>query len=302
MITKLLEMALEILTDFGAPAIGVLLIAHMYYEWRFKKMQNKQDETDINVISLENDTMKNVNEVRSESQKRLDYIVDRLHSGEASTEEVQGLLVRTMIALKADSQEQWAKMNAELDRFDSELMDNLVKAIPREMHAVLGHNLEELRGDLNAFMKETRMRFTDDHKGNGAERQAIWGVVHEMKEEIRKLQSTQEAPDMFQEYEFIRSERETRPIIEEIEPVDSPYNVMSRMLEAREIPEENDLSIQDQLVDILKQDGLIPEEQTGDSGEMLNHVFFGPVETTEEIEEEKPQYLIPIREEEEESA
>ena len=85
MITKLLEMALEILTDFGAPAIGVFLIAHMYYEWRFKKMQNKQDETDINVISLENDTMKNVNEVRSESQKRLDYIIDRLHSGEAST-------------------------------------------------------------------------------------------------------------------------------------------------------------------------------------------------------------------------
>ena len=287
MITKLLEMALEILTDFGAPAIGVLLIAHMYYEWRFKKMQNKQDETDINVISLENDTMKNVNEVRSESQKRLDYIVDRLHSGEASTEEVQALLVRTMIALKADSQEQWAKMNAELDRFDSELMDNLVKAIPREMHAVLGHNLEELRGDLNAFMEETRMRFTDDHKGNGAERQAIWGVVHEMKEEIRKLQSTQDPPNMFQEYQMIledrQAEQETRPILEEI----------------REIPEENDLSIQDQLVNILKQDGLIPEAQTGDSGEMLNHVFFGPVETTEEVEEEDPRYLIPIREEEE---
>ncbi len=287
MITKLLEMALEILTDFGAPAIGVLLIAHMYYEWRFKKMQNKQDETDINVISLENDTMKNVNEVRSESQKRLDYIVDRLHSGEASTEEVQALLVRTMIALKADTQEQWAKMNAELDRFDSELMDNLVKAIPREMHAVLGHNLEELRDSLERLWASKRIL---DNK------------VHEMEEEIRKLQSTQEAPDMFQEYEFIRSERETRPIIEEIEPVDSPYNVMSRMLETREIPEENDLSIQDQLVDILKQDGLIPEAQTGDSGEMLNHVFFGPVETTEEIEEEKPQYLIPIREEEEESA
>lgn len=284
MITKLLEMALEILTDFGAPAIGVLLIAHMYYEWRFKKMQSKQDETDINVISLENDTMKNVNKVRSESLKRLDYIVDRLHSGEASTEEVQALLVRTMIALKADSQEQWAKMNAELDRFDSELMDNLVKAIPREMHAVLGHNLEELRGDLNAFMEETRMRFTEHNRGNGAERQAIWGVVHEMKEEIRKLQT---GGDMFKEYQMIlenrQAEQETRPILEEI----------------REIPEENDLSINDFLVEVLKQDGLIPKEQTGDSGEMLNHVFFGPVETTEEIEEEDPQYLIPIEEVEE---
>ena len=297
MITKLLEIALEILTDFGAPAIGVLLIAHMYYEWRFKKMQHKQDETDINVISLENDTMKNVNEVRSESQKRLDYIVDRLHSGEASTEEVQGLLVRTMIALKADSQEQWAKMNAELDRFDSELMDNLVKAIPREMHAVLGHNLEELRGDLSAFMEETRMRFASekdsltwkrmqDINGNGAEHQAIWDAVHEMKEEIRKLQSTQDPPNMFQEYQMILEDREaeeTRPILEEI----------------REIPEENDLSINDFLVEVLKQDGLIPKEQTGDSGEMLNHVFFGPVETTEEVEEEDPRYLIPIREEEE---
>ena len=175
-------------------------------------------------------------------------------------------------------------MNAELDRFDSELMDNLVKAIPREMHAVLGHNLGELRGDLDAFMKETRMRFTQHNDGNGAERQAIWGVVREMKEEIRKLQSN---GNMFHEYQMIledrQAEQETRPILEEI----------------REIPEENDLSIQDQLVNILKQDGLIPEEQTGDSGEMLNHVFFGPVETTEEIEEEDPRYLIPIKEEEE---
>lgn len=285
MITKLLEMALEILTDFGAPAIGVLLIAHMYYEWRFKKMQNKQDETDINVISLENDTMKNVNEVRSESQKRLDYIVDRLHSGEASAEEVQALLVRTMIALKADSQEQWAKMNAELDRFDSELMDNLVKAINREMNNAFDARIHqknlrigELVDSQNAFMEETRL------------------AVHDMNEAIRKLQSTQEAPNMFQEYQMILEDRqagqETRPILEEI----------------REIPEENDLSVNDFLVEVLKQDGLIPKEQTGDSGEMLNHVFFGPVETTEEIEEvetteeikeEDPRYLIPIREEEE---
>ena len=299
MITKLLEIALEILTDFGAPAIGVLLIAHMYYEWRFKKMQNKQDETDINVISLENDTMKNVNEVRSESQKRLDYIVDRLHSGEASAEEVQALLVKSMIALKTDFQESYLTIKEFRRQQHDDIMHNAEEraASSRQTQAVfdeirlefrsIKRSIEELRGDLNAFMEETRMRFTDDHKGNGAERQAIWGVVHEMKEEIRKLQSTQDPPNMFQEYQMIledrQAEQETRPILEEI----------------REIPEENDLSIQDQLVNILKQDGLIPKEQTGDSGEMLNHVFFGPVETTEEIEEEDPRYLIPIREEEE---
>ena len=269
MITKLLEIALEILTDFGAPAIGVLLIAHMYYEWRFKKMQNKQDETDINVISLENDTMKNVNEVRSESQKRLDYIVDRLHSGEASAEEVQALLVKSMIALKTDFQESYLTIKEFRRQQHDDIMHNAEEraASSRQTQAVfdeirlefrsIKRSIEELRGDLNAFMEETRMRFTGDHKGNSAERQAIWGVVHEMKEE-------------------------TRPILEEI----------------REIPEENDLSIQDQLVNILKQDGLIPKEQTGDSGEMLNHVFFGPVETTEEVEEEDPRYLVPIREEE----
>ena len=102
MLTTLLNGALKTLTDFGAGEILILLFVVGYYELRFKNMNKKQEETDYNVISLENSTLKNVSEVRSESQKRLDYFVDRLQSGEASTEEMLTLVVRSMIALKTD--------------------------------------------------------------------------------------------------------------------------------------------------------------------------------------------------------
>lgn len=106
-IPKMLEMALSVVADFGLPAIGCLVIVHMYYEYRWNQINKKQEELDKELLELENETIKNANEVRSESQKRLDYIVDRLQSGEASTEEMLALVVRSMIALKTDIQESY---------------------------------------------------------------------------------------------------------------------------------------------------------------------------------------------------
>ena len=148
------------------------------------------------------------------------------------------------------------------------------------MHAVLGHNLEELRGDLNAFMKETRMRFTDDHKGNGAERQAIWGVVHPLKEEIQEIRSVYDKnfKNIEKDFEW-QNEKLERHMGRIFEHLASAWSGTGP------ITAEKEVSIQDQLVDILKEDGVIPKEKTGNSGDLLNHVYFGPIETMEETHE-----------------
>lgn len=93
MLTTLLNGALKILTDFGAGEILILLFVVGYYEVRFKNMNKKQDETDYNVISLENSTLKNVDNVRVESQKRLDDIVEKLKTGKTDTDGLKEILL-----------------------------------------------------------------------------------------------------------------------------------------------------------------------------------------------------------------
>jgi pyruvate/2-oxoacid:ferredoxin oxidoreductase beta subunit len=74
MLNTILEIALQGLTELGPAAIAILVFCHMYYELRMKIMKAKQAKIDRNVICLENDTLKRMNKIRSESEKRLEKL------------------------------------------------------------------------------------------------------------------------------------------------------------------------------------------------------------------------------------
>ena len=74
MLNTILEKALQGLTELGPAAIAILVTCHMYYELRMKIMKTKQAKIDRNVICLENDTLKRMNKIRSESEKRLEKL------------------------------------------------------------------------------------------------------------------------------------------------------------------------------------------------------------------------------------
>lgn len=171
-ITKILDEALNGLTDFGTGEILILLFVVSYYEMRFKIMNKKQTETDFNVISLENDTLKNVNDVKSATEKRLNHVVDRLQSGEASNEEVLAILVGAMHQLKAEAEAVWTKTDREIKRnwkaVNDDFKDNMNSAIHGELRRSFDEALERLneqytsllcvKTDLKSFMIETRAR------------------------------------------------------------------------------------------------------------------------------------------------
>ena len=74
MLNTILEKALQGLTELGPAAIAILVTCHMYYELRMKIMKTTQAKIDRNVICLENDTLKRMNKIRSESEKRLEKL------------------------------------------------------------------------------------------------------------------------------------------------------------------------------------------------------------------------------------
>ena len=245
MLTTLLNGALKILTDFGAGEILILLFVVGYYEVRFKNMNKKQEETDYNVISLENSTLKNVSEVRSESQKRLDYFVDRLQSGEASTEEMLALVVRSMIALKTDFQESYLT----------------AKEFRRQQHDDIMHNAKE-----RAASSEQSQAVFDEIRD---EFKRVNDRVDHYERAYRKLKATLD--DLVELSEITRT-----PILSSIEPQEevleeSPAHI-EPMLETRETNTEfHDLNIEEMEAEDPEKDVyLVPI--TGDEPKIIDVV------------------------------
>jgi len=83
MLNTILEIALQGLTELGPAAIAILVTCHMYYELRMKIMKTKQAKIDRNVICLENDTLKRMNKIRSESEKRLENLDSVIQNNDA---------------------------------------------------------------------------------------------------------------------------------------------------------------------------------------------------------------------------
>ena len=83
MFNTILEKALQGLTELGPAAIAILVTCHMYYELRMKIMKTKQAKIDRNVICLENDTLKRMNKIRGESEKRLETLDSVIQNNDA---------------------------------------------------------------------------------------------------------------------------------------------------------------------------------------------------------------------------
>jgi len=87
MLNTILEKALQGLTELGPAAIAILVTCHMYYELRMKIMNTKQAKIDRNVICLENDTLKRMNKIRGESEKRLEKLDSVFQNNDAINDE-----------------------------------------------------------------------------------------------------------------------------------------------------------------------------------------------------------------------
>ena len=96
MFNTILEKALQGLTELGPAAIAILVTCHMYYELRMKIMKTKQAKIDRNVICLENDTLKRMNKIRSESEKRLEKLDLVIQNNDAINDE-HFLLIREVL-------------------------------------------------------------------------------------------------------------------------------------------------------------------------------------------------------------
>lgn len=243
-ITKILDEALNGLTDFGTGEILILLFVVSYYEMRFKIMNKKQTETDFNVISLENDTLKNVNDVKSATEKRLNHVVDRLQSGEASNEEVLAILVGAMRQLKAEAEAVWAKTDREIkDNWkdvNDDFKDNMNSAIHGELRRSFDEALERLneqytsllcvKVDLETFMMEARMRL--DSLDSKVLQSVKWrDYLIDIDLEIEETQEKNELHDFY--LEEMEAEDPEKYVFTPVEEVDEPniIHVLEERLE-----------------------------------------------------------------------
>ena len=242
MFTTILKEALEGLTAFGTAEIAILLFVVAYYELRFKIMNRKQTETDYNVISLENNTLKNVNEVRTESQKRLDDLVEQLQSEGNSTEEVLNILSDAVTALGAEH--------------------------------------EEVRNDLSVFMLEARTAIS----GLGDYTESIGSRAHNsrMKYNIqigklrKDLEQLRLQVDSNKTQMCYDDDAEALKRRAEVERLDDKIDRILQFLALSwdgngPMTNEEEVFLQDHLVATLKEQRIIPDDEVGDSADLLKN-------------------------------
>lgn len=235
MFTTILKEALEGLTAFGTAEIAILLFVVAYYELRFKIMNKKQTETDYNVISLENNTLKNVNEVRTESQNRLDNLVEQLQSEGNSTEEVLNILSDAITALGA------------------------------------GH--EEVRNDLSVFMLEARTAisslgdYTESIGSKAHNSRMKYNIqIGRLRKDLERLSKALEDAKAT----FVTDEIAFRAV----EALDNKTDRILQLLALSwdgngPLTKEEEVFLQDHLVATLKEQRIIPDDKVGDSVDLL---------------------------------
>ena len=69
MFNYIIKTLLEVLTDFGPAALAIILFTITYFDWRMNKITKKLLETNFNLSFLEKDNLKQVQDVRADSQR-----------------------------------------------------------------------------------------------------------------------------------------------------------------------------------------------------------------------------------------
>lgn len=69
MFNYIIKTLLEVLTDFGPAALAIILFTITYFDWRMNKITKKLLETNFTVSDLEKENLKQVNDVRADSQR-----------------------------------------------------------------------------------------------------------------------------------------------------------------------------------------------------------------------------------------
>jgi hypothetical protein len=194
MMNYIIKMLFELLTDFGPAALAIILFTVTYFDWRMKQITKKLLETNFTVSDLEKENLKQVNDVRADSQRDSQNIL--------LISEMQGKTLTEAFML---------------------LVDNVNK----NAATIAGLDYEGLRDGLKHFsenLEQLETAVLSDASSEGHRRVALEREVQSLKEDLESLQSTVGLHESIME---VREEGpiEVKPLVQPLPPVEDPHSV-----------------------------------------------------------------------------
>ena len=207
MFNYIIKTLLELLTDFGPAALAIILITITYFDWRINKITKKLLETNFNLSFLEKDNLKQVQDVRADSQRDSQNILLISHmQGKTLTEAFTSLVSHV-------------NKNAEA----------IIIAHDAIQH--FSEKLEQLEKASHYRLKlhmELKRRYDSEYE----ELDGLFSIVRSLERDLKDLQSTVGF------HESIMQVREAGPI--EVETLVEPLSLKAPVWAAEEVLEAED--------------------------------------------------------------
>jgi hypothetical protein len=192
MFNYIIKTLLEVLTDFGPAALAIILFTITYFDWRMNRITKKLLETNFTVSDLEKENLKQVNDVRADSQRDSQNIL--------LISEMQG---KTL----------------------TEAFMSLVSHVNKNAEAVITTHdaIQHFSEKLEQLEKASHFRIklhSEFKRRYDSEYEELDGCVRSLERDLKDLQSTVGF------HESIMQVREAGPIEVEtlVEPLSSPTN------------------------------------------------------------------------------
>ena len=204
MFNYIIKTLLELLTDFGPAALAIILFTITYFDWRMNKITKKLLETNFTVSDLEKENLKQVNDVRADSQRdNQNILLISEMQGKTLTEAFKSLVFHV-------------NKNAE-----SIIQNNYERTVQRDGLKHFSENLEQLENAVLAAASSQGQRIV-----------ALERKVQALEEDLESLQSTVGF------HESIMQVRETDPI--EVKPLVELLCPQTPVWDAEEVLEAED--------------------------------------------------------------
>jgi hypothetical protein len=189
MMNYIIKTLFELLTDFGPAALAIILFTVTYFDWRMKQITKKLLDTNFTVSDLEKENLKQVNDVRADSQRDSQNIL--------LISEMQGkTLTEAFLLLVAT-----VNKNAEAIVLTGDTIKHF------------SENLEQLE---NAVLS--------DASSEGHRRVALEREVQSLKEDLESLQSTVGFHESIMQVREA-GPIEVKPLVQPLPPVEDPHSV-----------------------------------------------------------------------------
>ena len=212
MFNYIIKTLLEVLTDFGPAALAIILFTITYFDWRMNKITKKLLETNFNLSFLEKDNLKQVQDVRADSQR-----------------DSQNILLISQMQGKTLT----------------EAFTSLVSHVNKNAEAVIithdaiqhfSEKLEQLEKASHYRLKlhsEFKRRYDSEYE----ELNGLFYIVRSLERDLKDLQSTVGFHEEFKKR--VREAEEDISFIE-VEPLVEPLSPQTPVWDAEEVLEAED--------------------------------------------------------------